>query len=87
MLHLAFKEMEDVETASLGEGQERYLVVYPKGRTDLPAPIPPMPQRSSYGDRGGNRGYSRDRGDRGDNRGNRADRPRRPSSDRDFNRY
>jgi spoIIIJ-associated protein len=90
MLHLAFKEIEDVETQSLGEGQERYLVVYPKGRTDLPAPIPPMPQRNSYGDRGGNRGYgrdNRDRGDRGDNRGNRADRPRRPAGDRDFNRY
>jgi len=52
MLHLAFKAIEDVETQSLGEGQERYLVVYPKGRTDLPAPIPPMPQRPSYGDRG-----------------------------------
>ena len=45
MLHLAFKSIEDVETASLGEGQERYLVVYPKGRTDLPAPIPQMPPR------------------------------------------
>ena len=69
MLHLAFKNMEDVESASLGEGQERYLVVYPKGRTDLPAPIPQMPARPSYGDR------SRD--DRG-NRG-RGDRPRRDS--------
>jgi spoIIIJ-associated protein len=68
MLHLAFKEMEDVETASIGEGQERYLVVYPKGRTDLPAPVPAMPTRSGYGDRGGDR----DRGDRGD-------RPRRDS--------
>src|SRR5277367_3726016 len=57
MLHLAFKELEGVETASLGEGQERYLVVYPKGRTDLPAPVPVMPQRS---------GYRSDRGDRGD---------------------
>jgi spoIIIJ-associated protein len=53
MLHLAFKGMEDVESASLGEGQERYLVVYPKGKTHLPAPIPTMPSRSGYGsDRG-----------------------------------
>jgi len=74
MLHLAFKNMEDVESASLGEGQERYLVVYPKGKTHLPAPIPAMPSRPSYGDRG--------RGDR--DRGGRSDRPRR---DRDYNRY
>jgi len=74
MLHLAFKNMEDVESASLGEGQERYLVVYPKGKTHLPAPIPQMPSRPSYGDRS--------RGDR--DRGGRSDRPRR---DRDYNRY
>ena len=74
MLHLAFKNMEDVESASLGEGQERYLVVYPKGRTDLPAPVPAMPSRPSYGDRG--RG-DRDRGGRGD---------RGPRRDRDYNR-
>jgi len=84
MLHLAFKSIEDVETQSLGEGQERYLVVYPKGRTDLPAPVPPMPQRG-YGDRG----PRRDRDDRGnrDNLGNRSDRPGRSGRDRDFNRY
>jgi spoIIIJ-associated protein len=81
MLHLAFKAIEDVETHSLGEGQERYLVVYPKGRTDLPAPVPPMPQRG-YNDRG----PRRDRDSR-DNRGNRSDRPNRPSRDRDYNRY
>ena len=40
MLHLAFKEMDDVESHSLGEGQDRYLVVYPKGKTNLPAPNP-----------------------------------------------
>jgi spoIIIJ-associated protein len=84
MLHLAFKPIEDVETHSLGEGQERYLVVYPKGRTDLPAPIPPMPQRG-YNDRGSRR----DRDNRGnrDDRGNRSDRPNRSSRDRDYNRY
>ena len=79
MLHLAFKNMEDVESASVGEGQERYLVVYPKGRTDLPAPVPAMPSRPSYGDRGlGDRGRGdRDRGGRGD---------RGPRRDRDYNR-
>ena len=71
LLHLAVKNIEDVESASIGEGQERYLVVYPKGRTDLPAPAPVMPTRSSYDNRG-------NRSDRG-----RGDRPRR---DRDYNR-
>jgi spoIIIJ-associated protein len=75
LLHLAFKEMEDVETASLGEGQERYLVVYPKGRTDLPAPVPAMPpqRRGGYRDRDDNRGNRDDRGNRSRGRG---DRPR-----------
>jgi len=68
MLHLAFKNMDDVESASLGEGQERYLVVYPKGKTHLPAPVPTMPSRGGYGDRGGDR-----------SRGGRSDRPRRDS--------
>ena len=80
MLHLAFKGIEDVETASIGEGQERYLVVYPKGRTDLPAPVPAMPNRSGYGDRnrGGDRGRGNDRGGR-----DRNDRPRRDGGNRD----
>ena len=51
-------------------------VVYPKGKTDLPAPIPAMPQRTGHGDRGSRR-------DRDDNRGNRDDRSRGP---RGFNR-
>jgi len=71
LLHLAVKNIEDVESASIGEGQERYLVVYPKGRTDLPAPVPAMPSRSGYGDRGGRRDDRGNRGDRG-----RGDRPR-----------
>lgn len=44
LLHLAFRAIEDVETASSGEGQERFLVVYPKGKTDLPF-TPPMKPR------------------------------------------
>jgi len=31
MLHLAFREFDDLETASSGEGLHRYVVVYPKG--------------------------------------------------------
>jgi spoIIIJ-associated protein len=75
MLHMAFKDLEGVETASIGEGSERYLVVYPEGRTDMAAPVPAMPVRSGYrNDRGGrddrgNRGDRGGRGDRGDRRG------------------
>ena len=71
LLHMAFREMEDVETVSHGEGAERYLVVYPKGRTDMPAPVPAMPARG-YGDRGGrghDRGHDRSRGGRDRGRG------------------
>lgn len=32
MLHLAFREYEDLETASSGEGMHRYVVAYPKGQ-------------------------------------------------------
>lgn len=73
LLHMAFRDMEDVETVSHGEGAERYLVVYPKGRTDLPAPVPVMPSRGGYGDRGGRGG---DRGGRGGDRGGRGGRDR-----------
>jgi spoIIIJ-associated protein len=43
LLHLAFRSMEGVETASSGEGQSRFLAVYPQGKTNLPvaAPAPP----------------------------------------------
>jgi spoIIIJ-associated protein len=32
MLHLAFRDHDDLETASSGEGLHRYVVVYPKGQ-------------------------------------------------------
>jgi spoIIIJ-associated protein len=32
MLHLALRPCEDLETASSGEGLQRYVVVYPKGQ-------------------------------------------------------
>jgi spoIIIJ-associated protein len=50
LLHLTFRSIEGVETASSGEGQDRFLAVYPKGRTDLPVAAPVKPR--SFGDRG-----------------------------------
>jgi spoIIIJ-associated protein len=44
LLHLACRSLEDVETASVGEGQDRFLVVYPEGKTHLPV-TPPMKPR------------------------------------------
>ncbi len=44
LLHLAFKEMEGVETASSGEGQDRFLAVYPAGKTHLPVQAPTRPR-------------------------------------------
>lgn len=49
LLHLAFKEMEGVETASSGEGQDRFLAVYPAGKTHLPVNPPVRPR--AYGRR------------------------------------
>jgi spoIIIJ-associated protein len=36
MMHMAFRGMEGVETASSGEGPDRFLAVYPAGQTHLP---------------------------------------------------
>jgi len=60
LLHLACRELQGVETASMGEGPGRFLVVFPEGKTNLPVTPPAMPRPRGY-DRGG-RG---DRGDRG----------------------
>src|SRR5215472_6331427 len=49
LLHLAFRSLEGVETASSGEGQERFLAVYPAGKTHLPV-APPVRSRG-YGRR------------------------------------
>lgn len=49
LLHLAFKEMEGVETASSGEGQDRFLAVFPAGKTHLPVNPPVRPR--GYGRR------------------------------------
>jgi spoIIIJ-associated protein len=44
LLHLACRGLEGIETASSGEGQNRYLVVYPEGKTDLPVTPPTRPR-------------------------------------------
>jgi spoIIIJ-associated protein len=45
LLHMAFRGIEGVETASSGEGRDRFLAVYPQGKTDLPV-TPPFKPRS-----------------------------------------
>jgi spoIIIJ-associated protein len=49
LLHLAFRSLEGVETASSGEGQDRFLAVYPAGKTHLPVAAPVRPR--GYGRR------------------------------------
>ena len=44
MMHLAFKTIEGVETASSGEGQDRFLAVFPQGKTNLPVAAPVRPR-------------------------------------------
>jgi spoIIIJ-associated protein len=44
LMHMAFKEIEGVETASSGEGQDRFLAVYPAGKTNLPVTPPVKPR-------------------------------------------
>jgi spoIIIJ-associated protein len=59
LLHMAFRDIEGVETASSGEGQDRFLAVYPAGKTDLPVAPPVKPrgfERGGGRDRGGDRG-------------------------------
>lgn len=44
LLHLAFRSMQGVETASSGEGQDRFLAVFPAGKTNLPVAAPVRPR-------------------------------------------
>ena len=44
LLHMACRGLDGIETASNGEGQERFLVVYPAGKTDLPVTPPVKPR-------------------------------------------
>ena len=43
-LHMAFRGIEGIETASNGEGPDRFLAVYPAGKTDLPVAAPVKPR-------------------------------------------
>ena len=45
LLHLAFRSIEGVETASSGEGQDRFLVVYPAGQDEPAGHAAPLKPR------------------------------------------
>jgi spoIIIJ-associated protein len=78
MLHLAFRQFDDLETESSGEGLRRFVVVYRKGDKHVPPASVPSFQRGRGGrdSRGGGRGGDRRGGGRGgDRRGPRG--PRR----------
>ena len=49
LLHMACRGLEGVETASVGEGQDRFLVIYPEGKTDLP--VKPQVKPRGFGRR------------------------------------
>jgi spoIIIJ-associated protein len=49
LLHMAFKSLEGVETASSGEGPDRFLAVYPAGKTNLP--VAPQAKPRTFGRR------------------------------------
>jgi len=68
LMHMAFRGIEGVETASNGEGPDRFLAVYPEGKTDLPVAAPPKPR--SFGSDRGRSSSDRGRGfgDRGRSR-------------------
>jgi len=54
LMHMAFKGIEGVETASSGEGADRFLAVFPAGKTDLPV-TPQVPVRARGFERRGRR--------------------------------
>lgn len=49
LMHMAFRTIEGVETASHGEGRDRFLAVFPAGQTDLP--VKPQLRPRSFGRR------------------------------------
>jgi spoIIIJ-associated protein len=49
MLHMACRGLKGVETASVGEGTDRFLVVFPEGKTDLP--VAPQVKSRGFGRR------------------------------------
>jgi spoIIIJ-associated protein len=81
MLHLAFRQFEDLETESSGEGLRRFVVVYRKGDKHVPpTTAAPSFSRSRGGrdSRGGGRGGDRRNDRRGDGRGGDRRGPRGP---------
>src|ERR1700750_434249 len=72
MLHLAFRQFDDLETESSGEGVRRFVVVYRKGDKHVPpSTAAPSFQRGGRGgrdSRGGGRGGDRRGGGRGGDR-------------------
>ena len=75
MLHLAFRQFDDLETESSGEGLRRFVVVYRKGDKHVP-PVAAAPSfQRGRGGRGPGRGDDRRGGRGGDRRGPRG--PRR----------
>jgi spoIIIJ-associated protein len=58
LLHMACRDLKGVETASVGEGPNRFLVIFPEGKTDLPVTPQVRPQtRPPFKPRG----FGRDR--------------------------
>ena len=55
-LHLACRSLPGIESASVGEGQDRFLVIYPEGKTNLP--VTPQVKPKAFG-RGEGRGEGR----------------------------
>jgi spoIIIJ-associated protein len=55
LMHMAFRGIEGVETASSGEGPDRFLAVYPEGKTDLPVAAPVRPRTFDRPERSGDR--------------------------------
>lgn len=49
ILHMICKELPGIESASVGEGRDRFLVVYPEGRTDIPVAAPVQSRGPSRG--------------------------------------
>ncbi|MGD0860327.1 MAG: hypothetical protein ABR912_13570 [Terracidiphilus sp.] len=43
-MRMAIRGIEGVETASSGEGQDRFLAVYPAGKANLPVASPVKPR-------------------------------------------
>jgi spoIIIJ-associated protein len=57
MMHMACKGLQGVETASVGEGSDRFLVIFPEGKTDMPVAAQVRPPSRSMGRPQGRPGF------------------------------